>query len=107
MGFFKAKNHAYLNASGDNKTDLIEINSPGDEVFDKEQALLDEDIQNPLIKDESIDFPKAESEEIIENNDYINPTNAWSVFNTAQRELGDLHHFNWKTKKMVDNSFYY
>ena len=82
----------------------MEINSPGDQVFDKEQAEFDQDIQNPFIKDESIEFPKGDSENVIENNDYINNTNSWSLFNASQQDLGQLSTFNWITNKQNDRA---
>lgn len=78
-----------------NKKNLLLINQVGDEVFDKEQAELALDIQNPFIKDESIEFPKADIENIIENTDYINNFDKWSVLNTSQQDLGNLYAYNW------------
>ena len=97
LGFFKAKNHAYLGAI--NETNLIKVNFSGDEVFDKEQAELAVDIQNPLIKNESIDFPKDESETVIENNDYIHKP--WSIFHT----LGDF--YTWAPYNRLEKSIIY
>lgn len=74
---------------------LLLINQVGDEVFDKEQAELALDIQNPFIKDESIEFPKADIENVIENTDYINNFDKWSVLNPSQQDLGNLYAYNW------------
>lgn len=103
LGFFKAKNNAYLGTL--EQTNLMQINDF--DVFDKEQAEFDVDIQNPFIKDESIEFPKADNEKIIENTDYIDFTNNWSIFNTAQQELGDLDTFNWITHAAEETSIIY
>lgn len=105
LGFFKAKNHAYL--SIEQQKNLTKTNVVGDEVFDKEQAEFDLDIQNPFIKDESIEFPKADIENVIENNDYINATDNWSVLNPAQRDLGNLYSFNWASYTARENSIIY
>jgi len=96
FGFFKAKSNAYLGKSF-LQYSLSKLPSKKFDIFDKDQADFDVDIQNPSIKDEFIDFPKAEKEIIVENNDYLTISSQWSVFNSNQYILSRIQRqgFNW------------